>query len=83
LCATNEAKKSLRDWQQAYAREVGKEELLPRGGSMVDKELRWVVRVGRVISGGLGGAPNSGGGGSRLGGRSGFWERRGSVGVIM
>ncbi|KAJ1337806.1 hypothetical protein MN608_00662 [Microdochium nivale] len=45
MCKTSEARKSLRAWQQAYARRVGKENLLPAGGSMEDRG--W---VGRLLS---------------------------------
>ncbi|KAI0477240.1 hypothetical protein GGR56DRAFT_691637 [Xylariaceae sp. FL0804] len=38
LCTTAEARRSLRAWQQAYARRVGREALLPRGGSMRDMD---------------------------------------------
>ncbi|KAH6647331.1 hypothetical protein BKA67DRAFT_577166 [Truncatella angustata] len=43
LCATSEARKSLHAWQQKYARRKGKEQLLPRGGSMEDRG--WVGRL--------------------------------------
>ncbi|KAB5582939.1 hypothetical protein GE09DRAFT_1278260 [Coniochaeta sp. 2T2.1] len=36
LCATPEARESLRQWQTAYARRTGRECLLPVGGRMVD-----------------------------------------------
>ncbi|KAL7622575.1 hypothetical protein AAE478_008082 [Parahypoxylon ruwenzoriense] len=49
LCTTNEARKSLHAWQQNYARRMGKENLLPKGGTMEDKEKGW---VGRLFSGG-------------------------------
>ncbi|KAJ8122578.1 hypothetical protein ONZ43_g1266 [Nemania bipapillata] len=47
LCTTNEARTSLRQWQQAYARRVGKESLLPEGGTMREttRELTWVGRL--------------------------------------
>ncbi|KAI1435487.1 hypothetical protein GGR50DRAFT_326161 [Xylaria sp. CBS 124048] len=50
LCTTNEARASLRDWQQAYARRTGKENLLPKGGTMqgTTRDLKW---VGRLFSG--------------------------------
>ncbi|KAK9788230.1 hypothetical protein AB5N19_02951 [Seiridium cardinale] len=44
LCTTSEARKSLHAWQQTYARQMGKEELLPRGGTMEDKGL-----LGRLL----------------------------------
>lgn len=34
FCATDEARRSLRHWQQDYARKTGRKELLPEGGSM-------------------------------------------------
>ena len=37
LCVTSDARRSLRDWQQKYARQQGKADLLPPGGSMEDK----------------------------------------------
>ncbi|KAI1880884.1 hypothetical protein JX265_001124 [Neoarthrinium moseri] len=42
MCTTSEAKRSLHAWQQSYARRMGREELLPRGGTMDDKG--WVGR---------------------------------------
>ncbi|KAI0105132.1 hypothetical protein GGR51DRAFT_521007 [Nemania sp. FL0031] len=59
LCATNEARMSLRQWQQSYARRTGKESLLPEGGTMQERtrERTW---VGRLLIG-------SGGGHSRRG----------------
>lgn len=47
LCTTSEAHASLWQWQQAYARSVQKESLLPEGGTMKDKarELSWVNRL--------------------------------------
>ncbi|KAH9907540.1 hypothetical protein F4778DRAFT_799840 [Xylariomycetidae sp. FL2044] len=64
MCMTSEARKSLHEWQQAYARSVGKECLLPKGGSMgseehKDREKGW---VGRLFSGGgVGGGMKRGG----------------------
>lgn len=55
LCLTSEARFSLYQWQQAYARRVGKECLLPGGGTMQSqrgKELTW---VGRLLMGSGGG----------------------------
>ncbi|KAI1128348.1 hypothetical protein F5Y10DRAFT_277495 [Nemania abortiva] len=54
LCATGEARTSLRQWQQSYARRMGKESLLPEGGTMQarTRELTW---VGRLLVGGGGG----------------------------
>ncbi|KAI1813452.1 hypothetical protein GGS20DRAFT_599124 [Poronia punctata] len=47
LCMTAEARKSLQKWQQSYARRMGKNNLLPRGGTMQGKtkELTWVGRL--------------------------------------
>ncbi|KAI0452968.1 hypothetical protein F5B21DRAFT_515649 [Xylaria acuta] len=47
LCATSEARCSLKNWQQSYARCMGKEHLLPEGGTMHGrtKELTWVGRL--------------------------------------
>lgn len=45
LCSTNEARRSLRDWQQTYARRMGKPGLLPKGGRMEDKTL-----MGKILS---------------------------------
>ncbi|KAM5346365.1 hypothetical protein ACJ41O_009370 [Fusarium nematophilum] len=47
LCTTNEARRSLHDWQQAYARRVGRANLLPQGGRMEDKSL-----MGKLFGGG-------------------------------
>lgn len=49
LCLTNEARKSLKAFQQAYARQVDCEALLPIGGCMVDKESV-LVRAGRMLA---------------------------------
>jgi hypothetical protein len=38
LCATQAARESLRAWQTAYARRVGKECLLPAGESLVEED---------------------------------------------
>ncbi|KAI0483761.1 hypothetical protein F4859DRAFT_411067 [Xylaria cf. heliscus] len=47
LCMTSEARRSLQNWQQSYARLTGKEHLLPKGGTMREKtrELTWVGRL--------------------------------------
>ncbi|KAJ4202472.1 hypothetical protein NW767_005841 [Fusarium falciforme] len=45
LCSTNEARRSLRDWQQTYARRMGKPGLLPKGGRMEDQTL-----MGKILS---------------------------------
>ncbi|RFU73161.1 hypothetical protein TARUN_9091 [Trichoderma arundinaceum] len=39
LCITDEARRSLHVWQQAYARRHGRPSLLPEGGSMEEKGL--------------------------------------------
>jgi hypothetical protein len=82
LCVTNEAKKSLWEWQLGFARQMGNEKFLPTGGKMVDERGGWVSRVGRVLSGGM----SSGGSGTSLGRRSGLGalgRRKGSVmGII-
>ncbi|KAI1189779.1 hypothetical protein F5B17DRAFT_390039 [Nemania serpens] len=46
LCATSEARTSLREWQQSYARRMGKDSLLPEGGTMQGRtrESTWVGR---------------------------------------
>ncbi|KAK8066536.1 hypothetical protein PG997_013283 [Apiospora hydei] len=43
LCITHEAKKSLHTWQYNYARRMGKECLLPRGGG--ESSRGWVGRL--------------------------------------
>ena len=53
LCITNEAKKSLWEWQLEFARQAGNEKFLPTGGKMVDERAGWVSRVGRALSGGM------------------------------
>ncbi|KAL2690091.1 hypothetical protein Neosp_004159 [[Neocosmospora] mangrovei] len=45
LCSTSEARRSLRDWQQTYARRMGKPGLLPKGGRMEDQTL-----MGKILS---------------------------------
>jgi hypothetical protein len=50
LCITSDAKKSLWDWQLAYARKERNEKLLPTGGKM-SEERSWVSRMGKVFSG--------------------------------
>jgi hypothetical protein len=49
LCLTPEAKKSLWEWQLAYARKEKKEKLLPLGAKMTDDRNGWVSRVGRAL----------------------------------
>ncbi|KAI1631633.1 hypothetical protein F4809DRAFT_657627, partial [Biscogniauxia mediterranea] len=61
LCTTSEARRSLHAWQQSYARRVGKPILLPRGGTMNDRDKggnhhnhgQWRDKtwVGRLLSG--------------------------------
>jgi hypothetical protein len=56
LCVTEEAKKSLWDWQVAQARTTGKEHFLPECGVMFDapkKVAGWAGRMGRAMSGGV------------------------------
>ncbi|KAI1080017.1 hypothetical protein F5B20DRAFT_148165 [Whalleya microplaca] len=48
MCTTSEARRSLHAWQQSYARRTGKEVLLPKGGTMEDRDKGW---VGRLFSG--------------------------------
>ncbi|CAN8098378.1 unnamed protein product [Discula destructiva] len=38
FCATDEARISLRTWQQEYARKMGRKTLLPKGGMMQDRQ---------------------------------------------
>lgn len=38
FCATDEARASLRLWQQDYARKTGRKKLLPKGGAMQDRQ---------------------------------------------
>lgn len=52
LCMTNEARKSLKAFQQAYARKFACEALLPLGGCMVDREPGFIAKAGRLFSGG-------------------------------
>jgi hypothetical protein len=69
LCVTNDARKSLWEWQLAYARTARNEKFLPQGGRMVDQEKGgWVSRMGRAISGGM----STSGTMSSLGRRSGL-----------
>ena len=61
MCATPEARRSLRAWQQAYARRIGCDALMPRDGSIEDhhrprdhdhdRDRGW---VGRLLGGGAG-----------------------------
>lgn len=55
LCITSEARKSLKAFQQAYARKFDCEALLPLGGCMVDREQGFIARAGRLFSSGGGG----------------------------
>ena len=68
LCVTNEARRSLWDWQLAYARTVRNEKYLPAGGRMTGEKGGWVSRMGRAISGGM----STSGTMSSLGRRSGL-----------
>jgi hypothetical protein len=52
LCTTNEARRSLWEFQLHLARIKGKPNLLPRGGKMVEERGSWFGRVGRAIVGG-------------------------------
>ncbi|KAI1490191.1 hypothetical protein F5X96DRAFT_679239 [Biscogniauxia mediterranea] len=82
LCTTSEARRSLHAWQQSYARRVGKPILLPRGGTMNDRNKdgnhhnhgQWRDRtwVGRLLSG----SSNT----SRASGGHGGGAKRGSFG---
>lgn len=75
LCLTDEAKKSLWEFQQSYARQVACVRLLPVGGSMKDG---WMSRMGRAMSGGTSTTRD----GTSLGRRSGlsaFGMRKGHV----
>lgn len=86
LCATSEARRSLRAWQQTYARRHRCEELLPKGGSMEDREQRgWVGRLlsgsstsGLSVAGKRASVPGGGGGGGagagKRGSRGGYGE---------
>ncbi|KAI0906202.1 hypothetical protein F4823DRAFT_627224 [Ustulina deusta] len=67
LCTTSEARLSLQQWQQGYARRIGKEHLF----SMQRNKTRELTWVGRLLIG-------SGGGGG--GGGSGH-SKRGSLGL--
>jgi len=71
LCITSEARKSLKAFQQAYARKFDCEALLPLGGCMVDREQGFIARAGRLFSSGGGGGGSGGG------------ERKSSFGVVM
>lgn len=53
ICITTEAQKSLRDFQQQFARREGKEELLPLGGTMSDKP-GMLTRAGNFLTGNTG-----------------------------
>lgn len=52
LCTTNEARRSLWEFQLRFARSARKPHLLPRGGKMVDDRGNWFGRVGRAMVGG-------------------------------
>ncbi|KAH6605942.1 hypothetical protein Trco_005095 [Trichoderma cornu-damae] len=49
LCITDEARRSLHIWQQAYARRHGRPSLLPEGGSMEEKSIMAKIFGGSVI----------------------------------
>jgi len=53
LCVTDEAKSSLWEWQQHYARVHQNPRFLPFGGKMteqVEEKENWVNRLGRVVT---------------------------------
>jgi hypothetical protein len=52
LCTTNEARRSLWEFQLHFARIKGKSHLLPNGGKMMDDRGSWFGRVGRAMVGG-------------------------------
>ncbi|KAI0864092.1 hypothetical protein F4860DRAFT_521465 [Xylaria cubensis] len=54
LCATKEARFSLHNWQQCYARRMGKENLMPDGNAS-QKRTRELTWVGRLLIGTGGG----------------------------
>lgn len=68
LCATPEARASLHAWQQAYARRINCEALLPKGGSMEnrdhdrDRDRGWVGRLlgSSSVGGGIGSGTGAG-----------------------
>ena len=49
---TSEARKSLKAFQQSYARRFACEALLPVDGCMVDREGGFIAKAGRLFSGG-------------------------------
>lgn len=51
LCTTNQARRSLWEFQLEFARIKGKPHLLPRGGKMVDDRSNWFGRVGKAMVG--------------------------------
>jgi hypothetical protein len=51
LCTNNEARKNLKAFQQAYARKMDCEALLPVGGTMVDSPSL-MAKAERLLSGG-------------------------------
>lgn len=59
LCTTNEARKNLKAFQQAYARKMGCEALLPVGGTMADSPSL-MAKAGRLLSGGRKGSLGAG-----------------------
>jgi hypothetical protein len=50
ICATEEARNSLFDFQQQYARMENNKNWLPVGGTMEDKPPGWVARMTNAIS---------------------------------
>jgi hypothetical protein len=51
LCTTNEARKSLWNFQLLFARMRDKPNLLPKGGKMTDDRGSWIGRVSRAMTG--------------------------------
>lgn len=49
FCATDEARISLRTWQQEYARKTGRKKLLPKGGLMQDRHTS--SYISRIMGG--------------------------------
>ncbi|OTB00263.1 hypothetical protein M426DRAFT_267837 [Hypoxylon sp. CI-4A] len=52
MCATEEARKSLYDFQQRYARQMDKPQYLPPGGTMQDPPKKGGFFASRIFSGG-------------------------------
>lgn len=51
LCVTNEARRSLWEFQLGYARAARNVKYLPFGGRMAGERTGWASRMGRVMSG--------------------------------